>query len=346
MRQKWDFLLLFLICALGSLSILAIFSIDQGLALNQIIFWVIGLSILLLISNLHYQIWQKISLPFYLATLLLLILLIFFGEPVRGSVRWIDLGIFRIQPSEIAKVSTILFLSSFYLERSAGNFKNLFLSLLIIFLPFSLVFFQPDIGNALSFLVILIGVSLFSGLNLKHVVVASVFAVITAIIFSTFLAPYQKQRLESFLNPTIDPLGTGYNIIQAKIAVGSGQFFGQGLGQGSQSQLNFLPEAESDFIFASITEQLGFSGSALLIIIFAIVLTKLTKFVQKVDRFARLIVVGTISFLLYQFFVNVGMNMGIVPVTGITLPLVSYGGSSLISNLFLLGIIFSIIKNR
>ena len=180
-----------------------------------------------------------------------------------------------------------------------------------------------------------------AGFKLKHVVVLGLGAALLVIIGYEILSPYQKIRFESFLNPAGDPLGTGYNIIQSKIAVGSGGIFGKGLGQGSQSQLNFLPEAESDFIFASLTEQLGFFGAGILIALFVLLLRRIVNFASGQDRFIKLILAGTCSFLVFQFSVNVGMNMGLLPVTGITLPLVSYGGSSLISTLFLLGLAFS-----
>ena len=166
------------------------------------------------------------------------------------------------------------------------------------------------------------------------------------IIVFDILSPYQKIIVVSFLNPPADPLGTGYNIIQSKIAIGSGGIFGRGLGSGSQSQLNFLPEAESDFIFASLAEQLGFFGAGVLIGLFVFLISRIANSAKGQDRFVKLILTGTCSFLIFQFTVNIGMNLGLLPVTGITLPLVSYGGSSLISTLFLLGIAFSVKRHQ
>lgn len=344
MRKKWDILLFLVILAIGSLSLLVISSIDKNLAFNQFVFWIIGLAILFLISYLDYKIWKASSIPFYLLAIFTLSLLFLVGEPVRGSVRWLDLGIFRFQPSEIAKVATIFVLALFYLERSAVDFKNLIYSFLIISPLVGLIFWEPDVGNVLAILGIWFGISLACGIRPKHLAYLSILLLILGVIFFKLLAPYQQTRIKTFINPSTDPLGTGYHLIQSKIAVGSGEFIGRGLGRGSQSQLKFLPEAESDFIFAATVEQLGFFGGALLILLFTVLIYKILKIISTVDRFGQLVIVGTASFLILQYTVNIAMNMGLLPITGITLPLYSYGGSSLLSTLFLLGITFSIIR--
>ncbi len=197
----------------------------------------------------------------------------------------------------------------------------------------------------MAFFAIWFGITQAAGFRLKHLMTIILITLIFVAFFFELLAPYQKARLFSFFNPNADPLGTGYNLIQSKIAVGSGNFFGRGLGRGPQSQLNFLPEAESDFIFASIAEQLGFIGAGLLLILYAWLATRLLQIAKNQSRFAQLIIIGTFSFLLLQFLISIAMNMGLLPVTGITLPLVSYGGSSLIMTLFLLGVTFSAIRH-
>ena len=345
MSRKLDIPLLLLILAIGSISVSVIFSINSNLARSQLIFWVIGLILLLTISFTHYRNWQRFAPLLYTVSILALLVLPFIGESTKGSVRWIEMGFFRIQPSEVAKIATIILLASFYASRTAKEIKNLILSFLIMLPVAALVLIQPDIGNALSFFAIWFGVSFAAGFRLKHIIwvvlIASVFTLFTY----EFLAPYQKERIAGFINPQADPLGRGYNLIQSKIAVGSGQFTGKGLGYGSQSQLNFLPEAESDFIFASIAEQLGFLGAGFVLIFYFLIISRILSFAKNKDRFAQLLIAGATSFLLLQFVVNVGMNMGLVPVTGITLPLVSYGGSSLLTTLFLMGLIFSIKRN-
>ncbi|OGD97208.1 rod shape-determining protein RodA [Candidatus Curtissbacteria bacterium RIFCSPLOWO2_01_FULL_38_11b] len=334
----------FPIAILGSISILIISSISKNLAFNQIIFWAIGLLILFVVSQLNYKNWLTNSKIFYFLSLIILGLLLIIGEPIRGSVRWIELSIIRFQPSELAKAATIVYLASFYSQKSAKDLINLFISFALVLPVIILIFIQPDIGNTFAFFAIWLAMSFASGIRLKYMVLLAVVTILVGIFLFEILAPYQKERLITFFNPVSDPLGIGYNLIQSKIAIGSGQLFGKGYGHGTQSQLNFLPEAESDFIFASIVEQLGFVGGAIILISFAWLLTKLISIANSTDRFGQLIVIGVISFLLIQFLINVGMNMGLLPVTGITFPLVSYGGSSLITSLFLLGIILSVKK--
>ncbi len=342
MQRKWDLLALFLILAIGAISLLVIFSINRSLATNQLVYWIIGLAVLCATSLFPYNNWQRLSVPFYAVVLIFLALLFFIGTPIRGSIRWIDIGPFRFQPSELAKIASIFLLANFYSEKSARQLKNLVTSFAIILPAVVLIFFEPDIGNSLALLAIWFGASLACGFRAKTMVTFALIAIVIAIFSYELLSSYQKDRIATFVNPTKDPLGTGYNIIQSKIAIGSGQLFGRGLGHGSQSQLNFLPEAESDFIFASISEQLGFFGAILIVLLQGGLILRILSYVQSAEKFGQLVIVGTASFLLIQFLVNIGMNLGLLPVTGITLPLVSYGGSSLLSTLFLLGVAFSV----
>src|SRR3989344_249914 len=344
MRSKWHWLFFFQIVALGSLSVLIISAINPTLARNQLLFWAAGLFVLFWVSRLDYTRWANYSAILYALCLVILVLLLLFGEPFRGSVRWVDLGFFRFQPSEITKAAIILFLASFYSRSSAGKLTNLSLGFIFTLPAIVLVFFQPDIGNTFAFFAIWAGIAFASGLRVKHALILFTTSAIVLFLLFQVLAPYQKERLISFANPVSDPLGTGYNIIQSKIAIGSGLIFGKGYGHGSQSQLQFLPEAESDFIFAAIAEQLGLVGAGLILILFTWLIFRAVNICKNADRFAQLIIVGAISYLSIQFLVNVGMNMGLLPVTGITLPLISYGGSSLITNLFILGIVFSIAR--
>ena len=341
-KQSFDVKLFLTIIALGTISLSVIFANDKSLASNQFIFWVVGLTAMFVVTLFEYRALKHISFPIYLVTLVFLILVLFIGEKVRGSVRWVDLAFFRFQPSEIAKITTIISLASFFTNRGAATFKNVILSVLIFLPIFSLIFIEPDIGSSLSIIAIAMGVSFAAGLAKKYVLIFIAFIILTSVLSYEILAPYQKARISTFVNPSADPLGSGYSLIQSKISVGAGQLFGRGLGKGSQSQLNFLPEAESDFIFASITEQLGFLGASLVIFLQAHLIYRILSYANKADRFGKLFVTGVVSLFLYQFLINVGMNMGIIPVTGITLPLVSYGGSSLISSLILIGLVFSI----
>src|SRR3989344_2915324 len=297
MRKHWDLALLLIILALGSFSLLVILSLNRNLAVSQLSFWLIGLLILYIVSSLEYQIWRKFSLHLYLITLLFLLVLIFIGDPVRGSVRWIDLGLFRFQPSEIAKIAGILILANFYTEKSAKDLKNILISFLIILPAIFLILIQPDVGNTLALLAVWLGLSIFRNISFKRLLTLAVVGGLAIILIYQSLSGYQKERIASYLNPNIDPLTTGYNVIQSKIAVGSGQLFGRGLGRGSQSQLNFLPEAESDFIFASTAEQLGFFGAGMIISIYGLMCLRLTKISHGTDRFASLTTAGIVSFL-------------------------------------------------
>lgn len=346
MERGLDFKGLFFILAIGAISLLTIFSINRPLFYNQLIFWVVGLAVFYLASGFHLHLWENLSVPLYVLSLVLLFVIFLVAEPVRGSVRWIDLGVFRVQPSEISKVAVILVLANFFSSRSAALAKNIFLSFLIVLPPALLIFIQPDIGNALPILAIWVSIAFVAGFKFKHFIAISMLVVFAALLFFQFLEPYQKARIETFINPAHDRLGTGYQIIQSKIAIGSGQLLGRGLGQGTQSQLKFLPEAESDFIFASIAESLGFFGSMLLVVLYSILVVRILGFAKARSRFAQLVVSGAVAFLGIQMLINISMNMGYVPVTGITLPLVSYGGSSLLSTLLILGIVFSVERRQ
>ncbi|HLA04334.1 MAG TPA: rod shape-determining protein RodA [Patescibacteria group bacterium] len=346
MERGLDFKGLFFILAIGAISLLVIFSLNRPLFYNQPIFWVVGLAVFYLASGFHLHLWENLAVPLYILSLVLLFVIFLIAEPVRGSVRWIDLGVFRIQPSEIAKVAVILTLANFFSSKNAAAAKNIFLSFLIVLPPVILILIQPDIGNALPILAIWISIAFVAGFKVKHFLVISALAVFAGLLFFQFLEPYQKARIETFINPAQDRLGTGYQIIQSKIAIGSGQLLGKGLGQATQSQLKFLPESESDFIFASIAESLGFFGSMLLVVLYSIIIVRILGFAKTKNRFAQLVVVGAVVFLGIQMLINISMNMGYLPVTGITLPLVSYGGSSLLSTLFILGIVFSIERRQ
>ena len=344
MTKRWDPLLFASIFAIGAISLLIIFSINKNLAGNQLIFWIIGASIAYFASYVDLKTWQRLTMPLYIISLISLALLFFLAEPIRGSTRWVDLGLFRIQPSEIAKAATIFLIANFYVKKSATNIINLITSLSLILPLAVLVFLQPDIGSTLAFFGIWVGVSAVAGLKPKYILLLGTAFLIVVIFFLELLAPYQKQRITTFLNPTQDPLGTGYNIIQSKIAIGSGGIFGKGTGQGSQSSLNFLPEAESDFIFASTGEQLGLFGAGLLLALYATMISRLLYITKSKNRHSQLLIAAICSYFILQFIVNVGMNLGLLPVTGITLPLVSYGGSSLITTLFLLGVAMSLAR--
>ncbi|MDO8638432.1 MAG: rod shape-determining protein RodA [Candidatus Daviesbacteria bacterium] len=324
-----------------SLGVLVIYSSDPRMAIQQSILALIGLLIYFSLSNFDFESLGPYINYFYLFTLVLLVIVFVIGIETRGSLRWISVGFLQIQPSELAKPVVILFLAKFW-SNNLPSWKNIFKSFLFILPLILLVFKQPDLGTTLTIVCIWIIMLLGVNISLIKIGLMSFVTVLMAPIFWVFLKGYQKDRIITFLSPTADPLGMGYNVIQSMIAVGSGQFLGRGLGRGTQSRLQFLPEFRTDFIFASIAEELGFLGSVIVLSLYGTIFFRALRIMMDTkDRFKNLIIIGVLGMLFFQVSVNIGMNIGIVPVTGITLPLLSYGGSSLISTLISLSFIAS-----
>lgn len=328
------------------ISVIIIFSSSVELATQQLFYSILGFVLYFLISRFDYRAIKNLILPLYFFTLALLIIVLILGIETRGSIRWIPIGFFNIQPSEFAKPVIILVLADFW-SRNLTSWINIFKSLALTMPILLLVFRQPDLGTTLTILAIWIGILISTKISVKKVLAILLIFLLTVPLGWISLHDYQKQRIINFLSPSSDPLGTGYNIIQSTVAVGSGQIFGRGLGRGTQSRLQFLPEYRTDFIFASIAEELGFLGSLLILAIyFYLIIYCLNQVRYASDPFGFLIILGVVSMLIFQIAVNIGMNIGVVPITGITLPLVSYGGSSLISTLISLGLVSSVIKLR
>lgn len=329
-----------------SIGILVIYSSSNDLAIQQLTFALVGVGLFFIISRIDYRIFINFSVIFYFFTFLLLLIVLMLGIQTRGSVRWIPLGIFNIQPSEFAKPALILVLAGFW-SKNIPNWRNIFKSL-IWALPLAiLIFEQPDLGSCLTIMAIWFGMLLAAHISLKKVLILVMIVLMSIPIFVTTLHDYQRQRIMSFLVPESDPLGRGYNLIQSTISVGSGQFMGRGLGRGTQSRLQFLPEYRTDFIFASIAEEMGFVGSALILFLYYFLITQSINVSKHAsDYFGYLIVFGVVSMLLFQTVVNIGMNVGILPITGITLPLLSYGGSSMITTLISLALVGAVSNFR
>lgn len=339
---NWSIILSSLL--LISIGILVIYSSSKELAFQQFIYTLIGFLLFLFISQLDLHFLRKLINPLYIFTILLLIIVPVVGVETRGSIRWIPLGFFSIQPSEFAKVVLILLLASFW-AKNVPNWVNIFKSFLWTAPFILLILEQPDLGSSLTLVAIWTGMLFAARVSLKKIFILVLIAILVVPSSWLFLRDYQKQRIIGFVTPEADPLGRGYNLIQSTIAVGSGQLLGRGLGRGTQSRLQFLPEFRTDFIFASIAEEMGFLGSFIILVIYLYLLTFCLKIANKVsDRFNFLLVIGVFSMLSFQIFVNIGMNMGILPITGITLPLISYGGSSLVMTLMCLGLVASVAR--
>lgn len=327
-----------------SLGILIIYSSDPRMAIQQTILALIGLLIYFSFSHFDFESLGSYINFLYFFILLLLVIVFIIGIETRGSFRWISIGFLQIQPSELAKPVVILFLAKFW-TNNLSTWKNIFKSLLYILPLILLVFKQPDLGTTLTIVFIWIIMLFGANISLLKITIMALVSILTAPIFWFFLKDYQRERIFSFLSPSQDPLGVGYNVIQSMIAVGSGQFFGRGLGRGTQSRLQFLPEYRTDFIFASIAEELGFLGSLIVLSLYGTIFFRSIKIMLEIkNRFSNLIIIGVLGMLFFQVIVNIGMNTGVVPVTGITLPLLSYGGSSLISTLISLSFIASAAK--
>lgn len=326
------------------LSLTALSSINLGLFRNQLIFSLIGIIAFIFFSQVNYKIIQLYSTPIYIMSLLLLLLVLVLGIESRGAIRWVELAGFRIQFSEILKPFLAISLSTF-LDRRNYSFFSLIQILTFLFLVTGLIFFQPDLGSTIIYILVTVFTLIFFGFPLKFFAAGLGFFALSVPLLWKFLRDYQKERILTFINPTKDPLGTSYNAIQSIIAVGSGEIFGKGLGQGTQSGLAFLPERHTDFIFATISEQLGLVGSLLIIFCFIFILYRIFKiFINCEDSFCRIFSAVSFFIILVQFFINIGMNIGLLPVVGVTLPFVSYGGSSLLSSFILLGLISSVEK--
>lgn len=297
-------------------------------------------------ARANYRLLRNYALLLYGVGNLSLVLVLFFGETIRGTTGWFALGPVNLQPVEFVKIALAIMLAAYFSERARLRFgwRELLESGALTAVPVAFTLLQPDAGSA-SLLIGMWGILiLFAGLRVRHGLALVTVGVGGALIAWKFLlAEYQRARILTFLDPSLDPLGQGYNVTQAIIAIGAGGLFGRGLGFGSQSQLKFLPESQTDFIFAVMAEELGFIGIALLLFAFVLFFWRLLVIARRSnDDFTAFLVIGIAGVLFVQFFVNVGMNLGLLPVTGVTLPLVSYGGSSLVFTLLMLGIVQSV----
>lgn len=316
-----------------------ILGIKQALIGREIIYIIVGIFAYFITKKISRHFIRDNAVLFYWFLIILLIITYIIGFEIKGSKRWIDLYFFNFQASEFLKIFFILFLAS-YLAKDAkyiNSFAIFIKSLLYFLLPFLIIFKQPDLGNAMAFIFIYLMMILFSDLPKKYLINFIIFLVIILPFGWTWLKPYQKERIFSFLNPQIDQQGNAYNMIQAMITIGSGKFFGRGLGAGTQSRLLFLPENHTDFAFSSLVEQFGFIGGLTVLILYLVIIYALVKkalkfYYQKESaRGEFLYLIGFITYFVFQITVNIGMNLGILPVVGVALPFISYGGSLLMA---------------
>lgn len=322
-------------------SLITIWSTVPNLFFYQLSFLLAGLIIMHYFSKLDLRLLLGLSTPLYIISVLLLLLTLVLGENVRGSTRWLNLKLFSPQTSEFVKPLLILFYANFLASK-----KKISTYFALALIPFFLVLKQPDLGSALVLLIVPVVLYVSSHFKLKNFLILSFLILILIPVGLKFAKPYQLRRIDSFLNPYSDTAGGGYNVIQSIIAVGSGRFMGKGVSLGTQSHLNFLPERHTDFIFASFVEEFGFLGGLFVLVGFFLLLQTMLDTANKLkDSGLYLTQVAIFTLFAFQIFVNIGMNLGLMPVTGITLPLFSYGGSSLISSLAILGLQLNLIDS-
>lgn len=327
-----DWFILFSILTLLITSTVVLRSLAPFLYPNYFLYIALAIIFLYFFLRIDFEIFSIFSPHLYIASIVLLVLTLLIGQITRGSVRWIPIGQFSFQPSEIVRPFLILYFSHFIFSFKL-DVKRLVKAAILFILPISIILAQPSLGVAILTAMGFFGVLMASTLNKKHLL-ALVLLVLLSIPFAWFaLQPYQKQRVTSFLDPSKDPQGAGYSSIQAMISVGSGGSFGRGLGEGAQTQLAFLPEKHTDFIFAAIAEELGFAGSLLVLFALLVIYLRTLRILDNsLNPVARGYVSGIFLILLAETFIHLGMNMGLLPITGVPLPFVSAGGSSLVGS--------------
>ena len=344
------FLISLLMAAIGILEIYSASFRGGGDYAAKQLFWAgIGIAAFFAALFIGYRTFLNLASLFYILTLGLLAWVLAFGHTRLGAQRWIDIGPLAIQPSEFAKIGTILFLSHFLAMRSPliQHKRTLFVALALTALPTFLILKQPDLGSALVFFPILFALLFNWGVRIRYFFLFFVLSAGASPFLWHMLKPYQQKRLLVFLNPSIDPIGASYTAIQSKIAVGSGGLFGKGWLHGTQTQLDFVPEHHTDFIFSVTGEEFGYLGSLCILLLFAVLITYIFRIMEHTtDLRGRFLGIGVAALVFFQVFVNIGMTIGIAPITGITLPFLSYGGSSLASTFFAIGLLASVYRER
>ena len=348
-----------LICTIILLAIglVALFSATQNSDYEEFkkqIMWIgISIPVIVVVILVDYEILAKISPVIYGLSLISLVAVLF-TEPINGATSWFNIGPFSFQPAEFAKIAVVLFMANVMvkLQQKGRDEINRFCKLGIILatvaVPTLLIIKQPDYGTALAFLVALIFMLYVAGINKKYIITAVLLVVILVPLAYFFILPeHAKARIDVYLNPNLDPRGDGYNIIQSKLAIGAGQIFGMGLFKGNQTQLGYLYPKTTDFIFAVISEEMGFVVAGAIIVLYVILITKSIQVAKTAkDDLGSYIATGIVGIFFFHMLENIGMTMGLLPITGIPLPFVSYGGSSMLTNLTLIAILLNISARR
>jgi rod shape determining protein RodA len=349
-----DWVLIGLLILNSAIGIAFIYSSSHYLpgnhSLKQFVWLFVALTALFVFLSVNYRVLVAYSLYFYSIAIIILSGILLFGRLTAGTKSWIVLPFFQIQPSEITKITVILVLAHMFstYRRDSLSFVHGFLSILIVGIPVLLVGLQPDLGTALTYIPILLAVFVMVGLKKRTVIILVILALLLGIVgWSVILKEYQKERITTLLSPEKDPLGSGYHTIQSKIAIGSGGFLGKGYKKGTQSQLRFLPARHTDFIFSVIGEEFGFIGVIVTFLVYFLFLARLFQSVTKsIDRAGVFIIYMVAGMIAFQFLANVFMTIGLFPIAGVPLPLISYGGSSLLTNYLAVSLVINVRMRR
>jgi len=396
---KYDYLTLGLILILITIGCFAIFSAtysvtsgEDGFFAWQLMWCVLGVMVMIGVSLVSLKLINRLVYWFYIFTLFLLLLVLFVGKVGQGAERWLIIGPVHVQPSELAKLATILAVSKYLSDKytDVNKLKYFSIAVGLILLPFILIVRQPDLGTALVFLALIIPLLYWAGLNWFHIFtiltplltmilsfnfwafMLLMISIVLVLVFSRRkpiflvavfllnigvgiatpylwdqLRPYQQQRILTFVNPEKDPKGAGYQIIQSQVAIGSGGIWGKGYLEGSQTHLRFLPAQHTDFIFSVIGEEFGFIGVSLILLVFLLLILRIIHIASVIrGQFESLILIGILTVIFFHTVINIGMTIGMAPVTGLPLPFLSYGGSSLVVNMMMVGVVLNISRNK
>ncbi len=355
--SHFDWVLFLLILALLSVGVLAVYSATYDghrrfspFAVRQLSWATMGLICMLVAFAIDYRRLDRWVYIIYGISMLLLVLVPILGSFGGGARRWINFGVFSLQPSELAKVALLLVLARFYHRHAPiGGYRllDLFVPALLTAIPTGLVLAEPNLGTAVILSLLFATLTFAAGIRFGSLALAATAGGSILPILWRHMKPYQKQRVLSFLNPDQDPLGAGYHMIQSKITIGSGMVWGKGFLQGTQNRLDFLPEKHTDFVFAVVAEEWGFVGASFLLILYGALMAKLLAIAwQAHDRFGFCLAIGAVSVIFWQLLINLGMNLGVLPVVGVPLPLLSYGGSSLLTVMMCLGLALNVSTRR
>ncbi len=355
--QHFDWMLFFLTAGLLSIGVLGIYSATYEGAeysgpwvTRQVVWVLVGLVGMALAFSIDYRHFEQWAYVFYVVALCLLILVPLIGSFVGGARRWIHLGPFSLQPAEFMKIGLLLVIARFfnrYVPTEGYGIREILIPAVFVALPAGLILLQPNLGTTVTLVLLFLTLTFVAGLRMRSLALLSLLGSVILPFVWAHLEPYQRQRMTSFLHPELDPLGAGYHMIQAKVTVGSGMQWGKGFLLGTQNRLDFLPEKHTDFVFAVLAEEWGFVGTIGLLLLYGALLARLIVIALRArERFGLLIAVGVAGMVFWQLIINIGMNVGVLPVVGVPLPLLSYGGSSLLTMMVALGLALNVSTRR